>query len=123
MNKNLWLLILSQVFAFTAAPVTVFLSGIIGSQFSPSKIFSNSADGFINCRYSNFCNLCCKGYEHNRPKSRIYVCISWKLTILITCCIFNSCMKVLFLFNFACFLLRSSVLLLVTSIVLRLLKR
>ena len=35
MNKNLWLLILSQIFAFTAAPVTVFLSGIIGSQFSP----------------------------------------------------------------------------------------
>ena len=37
MNKNLWLLILSQIFAFTAATVTVFLSGIIGSQFSPIK--------------------------------------------------------------------------------------
>ena len=37
MNKNLWLLIVSQIFAFTAAPVTVFLSGIIGSQFSPIK--------------------------------------------------------------------------------------
>ena len=37
MNKNLWLLILSQIFAFTAAPVTVFLSGIIGSKFSPVK--------------------------------------------------------------------------------------
>ena len=37
MNKNLWLLILSQIFAFTAAPVTVFLSGIIGSQLSPIK--------------------------------------------------------------------------------------
>ena len=37
MNKNLWLLILSQIFAFTAAPVTVFLSGIIGSKFSPIK--------------------------------------------------------------------------------------
>ena len=37
MNKNLWLLILSQIFAFTAAPVTVFLSGIIGSKFSPTK--------------------------------------------------------------------------------------
>ena len=35
MNKNLSLLILSQIFAFTAAPVTVFLSGIIGSKFSP----------------------------------------------------------------------------------------
>ena len=40
MNKNLWLLILSQIFAFTAAPVTVFLSGIIGSQFSPIKFLA-----------------------------------------------------------------------------------
>ena len=40
MNKNLWLLILSQIFAFTAAPVTVFLSGIIGSQISPLKSLS-----------------------------------------------------------------------------------
>ena len=37
MNKNLWLLILSQIFAFTAAPVTVFLGGIIGSELSPIK--------------------------------------------------------------------------------------
>ena len=40
MNKNLWLLILSQIFAFTAAPVTVFLSGIIGSQFSPIRFLA-----------------------------------------------------------------------------------
>ena len=37
MNKNLILLTLSQIFSFTAAPVTVFLSGIIGSQISPMK--------------------------------------------------------------------------------------
>ncbi len=37
MNKNLLLLALSQIFSFTAAPVTVFLSGIIGSQISPLK--------------------------------------------------------------------------------------
>tara|TARA_B100000965_G_scaffold199877_1_gene166891 strand:- start:90 stop:1253 length:1164 start_codon:yes stop_codon:yes gene_type:complete len=36
-NKNLFLLALSQIFSFTAAPVTVFLSGIIGSQISPVK--------------------------------------------------------------------------------------
>ena len=35
MNKNLVILSLSQIFSFTAAPVTVFLSGIIGSQISP----------------------------------------------------------------------------------------
>ena len=37
MNKNLILLTLGQIFSFTAAPVTVFLSGIIGSQISPIK--------------------------------------------------------------------------------------
>ena len=37
MNRNLSLLILSQVFGFTAANVTVFLSGIIGSQLSTIK--------------------------------------------------------------------------------------
>ena len=40
MNKNLVLLTLSQIFSFTAAPVTVFLSGIIGSQISPIKSLS-----------------------------------------------------------------------------------
>ena len=37
MNKNLLILTLSQIFSFTAAPVTVFLSGIIGSQISSVK--------------------------------------------------------------------------------------
>jgi len=37
MNRNLFLLISSQVFGFTAANVTVFLSGIIGSQLSSIK--------------------------------------------------------------------------------------
>ena len=37
MNKNLFILTLSQIFSFTAAPVTVFLSGIIGSQISQVK--------------------------------------------------------------------------------------
>ena len=40
MNKNLLILTLSQIFSFTAAPVTVFLSGIIGSQISPLKSLS-----------------------------------------------------------------------------------
>jgi MFS family permease len=40
MNKNLWLLTLSQVFGFTAATVTVFLSGIIGSQITSIKHLS-----------------------------------------------------------------------------------
>ena len=40
MNRNLTVLTLSQIFSFTAAPVTVFLSGIIGSQISPLKSLS-----------------------------------------------------------------------------------
>ena len=40
MNRNLSLLISSQVFAFTAATVTVFISGIIGSQLTPIKTLS-----------------------------------------------------------------------------------
>jgi len=40
MNKNLSLLTISQVFGFTAATVTVFLSGIIGSQITSIKSLS-----------------------------------------------------------------------------------
>ena len=40
MNKNVWLLFASNAFAFSVAPVTVFLSGIIGSSISPIKSLS-----------------------------------------------------------------------------------
>ena len=40
MNKNVWLLFASNAFAFSVAPVTVFLSGIIGSKISPIKSLS-----------------------------------------------------------------------------------
>jgi len=40
MNKNLSLLTFSQVFGFTAATITVFLSGIIGSQITSIKFLS-----------------------------------------------------------------------------------
>jgi len=40
MNKNLSLLTISQVFGFTAATITVFLSGIIGSQITSIKLLS-----------------------------------------------------------------------------------
>ena len=40
MNRNLFLLILSQVFGFTAATVTVFISRIIGSDLSSIKTLS-----------------------------------------------------------------------------------
>jgi len=37
MNKNLSLLTISQIFGFTAATITIFLSGIIGSQIASIK--------------------------------------------------------------------------------------
>ena len=40
MNRNLFILILSQVFGFTSATVTVFISGIIGSDLSSIKTLS-----------------------------------------------------------------------------------
>ncbi len=40
MNKNLSLLMISQVFGFTNATITVFLGGIIGSQITPIKSLS-----------------------------------------------------------------------------------
>jgi len=40
MNKNLSLLVLSQVFGFTANIITVFLSGIVGSQITSIKSLS-----------------------------------------------------------------------------------
>ncbi len=40
MNKNLSLLVLSQVFGFTNAAITVFLGGIIGSQIASVKSLS-----------------------------------------------------------------------------------
>ena len=39
-NRNLWLLALSQVFGFTANIITVFLSGIVGSQITSIKSLS-----------------------------------------------------------------------------------
>ncbi len=46
MNRNLFILILSQVFGFTAATVTVFISGIIGSDLSSIKTLSTLPPSF-----------------------------------------------------------------------------
>jgi len=39
-NRNLWLLTLSQIFGYTANIITVFLSGIVGSQITSIKSLS-----------------------------------------------------------------------------------
>ena len=35
LNKNLIILTVCQIFSFTAAPITVFISGIVGLKISP----------------------------------------------------------------------------------------
>ena len=40
MNRNLTLLTISQVFGFTTATITIFLSGIVGSQITSVKLLS-----------------------------------------------------------------------------------
>ena len=40
MNRNLWILIISQIFSFTPGPVNVFLSGIVGNQLAINKSFA-----------------------------------------------------------------------------------
>lgn len=39
-NKNLFILVLAQVFSFSAGPVTVFISGIIGLHLSPIELLA-----------------------------------------------------------------------------------
>ena len=82
MNKNLSLLALSQVFGFTANIITVFLSGIVGSQITSIKIFINIAYSFISCWYCNFYYFSSKNYGQNRPKVRFYF---WALVSSATC--------------------------------------
>ncbi|MEK9544568.1 MAG: MFS transporter [Pelagibacteraceae bacterium] len=40
MNRNLWILIISQIFSFTPGPINVFLSGIVGTQLAVNKSFA-----------------------------------------------------------------------------------
>jgi len=39
-NKNLFILVLAQVFSFSAGPVTVFISGIVGLHLSPLELLA-----------------------------------------------------------------------------------
>jgi len=51
MNKNLSILALSQVFGFTANIITVFLSGIVGSQITSIKSLSTLPTAYISSWY------------------------------------------------------------------------
>ena len=108
MNKNLWLLILSQVFAFTAAPVTVFLSGIIGSQFSPVKFLATLPMALSVVGIAIFAFFAAKIMSIiGRRAGFIFSSIGSSLSSLLAA--YSIICESFILFNFACFLLGAGV--------------
>jgi MFS family permease len=108
MNKNLWLLILSQIFAFTAAPVTVFLSGIIGSQFSPIKSLATLPMALSIVGVAIFAFFAAKIMSIiGRRAGFIFSSIGSSLSSLLAA--YSIISASFILFNFACFLLGAGV--------------
>ena len=108
MNKNLWLLILSQIFAFTAAPVTVFLSGIIGSQFSPVKSLATLPMALSIVGIAIFAIFAAKVMSIiGRRAGFIFASIISSLSSLLAA--YSIIIESFILFNLACFLLGAGV--------------
>ena len=108
MNKNLWLLILSQIFAFTAAPVTVFLSGIIGSQFSPIKSLATLPMALSIVGIAIFAIFAAKVMSIiGRRAGFIFASILSSLSSLLAA--YSIIIESFIVFNFSCFLLGAGV--------------
>ena len=108
MNKNLWLLILSQIFAFTAAPVTVFLSGIIGTKFSPIKSLATLPTALSIVGIAIFAIFAAKIMSIiGRRAGFIFASILSSLSSLLAA--YSIIIGSFILFNFSCFLLGAGV--------------
>ena len=108
MNKNLWLLILSQIFAFTAAPVTVFLSGIIGSKFSPIKSLATLPMALSIVGIAIFAIFAAKVMSIiGRRAGFILASVGSSLSSLLAA--YSIIIENFILFNFACFLIGAGV--------------
>ena len=108
MNKNLWLLILSQIFAFTAAPVTVFLSGIIGSKFSPIKLLATLPMALSIVGIAIFAIFAAKIMNIiGRRLGFIFASIGSSLSSLLAA--YSIIIESFILFNLGCFLLGATV--------------
>ncbi|MDC1279700.1 MFS transporter [Pelagibacteraceae bacterium] len=108
MNKNLWMLILSQIFAFTAAPVTVFLSGIIGSQLSPIKSLATLPMALSIVGIAIFAIFAAKVMSViGRRAGFIFASILSSLSSLLAA--YAIIIESFILFNFSCFLLGAGV--------------
>ena len=108
MNKNLWLLILSQIFAFTAAPVTVFLSGIIGSQLSPIKSLATLPMALSIVGVAIFAIFAAKVMSIiGRRAGFIFASVGSSLAALMAA--YSIIIESFLLFNLGCFLLGAGV--------------
>ena len=108
MNKNLWLLILSQIFAFTAAPVTVFLSGIIGSQLSPIKSLSTLPMALSIVGIAIFAMFAAKVMSKiGRRSGFIFASVGTSVASLIAA--YSIIIESFILFNLGCFLIGAGV--------------
>ena len=108
MNKNLWLLILSQIFAFTAAPVTVFLSGIIGSKFSPIKSLATLPMALSIVGIAIFAIFASKVMSIiGRRAGFMFASIGSSISSLLAA--YSIIIESFILFNFSCFLLGAGV--------------
>ncbi len=104
MNKNLWLLIFSQIFAFTAAPVTVFLSGIIGSNLSPTKSLATLPMAVSVVGIALFAFFAAKLMSIvGRRLGFIYASVGTCIASLITA--YSIIIESFFIFNLGCFLI------------------
>ena len=108
MNKNLWLLILSQIFAFTAAPVTVFLSGIIGSELTPIKSIATLPMALSIVGIAIFAIFAAKIMNIiGRRLGFIFASIGSSLSSLLAA--YSIIIESFILFNLGCFLLGATV--------------
>ena len=108
MNKNLWLLILSQIFAFTAAPVTVFLSGIIGSELSPIKSLATLPMALSIVGIAFFAIFAAKVMSIiGRRAGFIFASIGSSLSSLLAA--YSIIFQSFILFNLACFLIGAAI--------------
>ena len=108
MNKNLWLLILSQIFAFTAAPVTVFLSGIIGSDLTPIKSLATLPMALSIVGIAIFAIFAAKIMNIiGRRLGFIFASIGSSLSSLLAA--YSIIIESFILFNLGCFLLGATV--------------
>jgi hypothetical protein len=89
------------VFSFTAPPITVFISGIVGLKISPIASLATLPTSLSIVGNCSIYNLCSKNNEQDWKKKKVlfYSSIIYKFSS-ITWCIFNLFRKLLYYFVF-----------------------